>query len=146
MARTLGIPSRIATGYAQGQFDSKLNAYEVYQNNAHTWPEIYFPKYGWIQFEPTASQPQLVRPTTDLANPNAADRQQDPVDDAGKHNPIERPDRAPEDIDTPVGDGAFQSAATARIAAIAAPLHCGGALASAARLVWDSAYEKGGGA
>ena len=39
MARALGIPARIATGYAQGQFDAKLNAYEVYQNNAHTWPE-----------------------------------------------------------------------------------------------------------
>ena len=36
--------------------------YQVYQNNAHTWAEIYFPKYGWIQFEPTASQPLLDAP------------------------------------------------------------------------------------
>jgi hypothetical protein len=61
MARSLGIPSRIATGYAQGQFDPNLNVYEIYQDNAHTWPEIYFPKYGWIQFEPTANQPTVDR-------------------------------------------------------------------------------------
>jgi transglutaminase-like putative cysteine protease len=70
MARTLGIPSRIATGYAQGQFDADLNAYEVRQNNAHTWPEIYFPRYGWIQFEPTASQPRWCAHGRS-ANPNA---------------------------------------------------------------------------
>ena len=62
MARSLGIPSRIATGFAQGTFDSQRGVYQVYQNNAHTWVEIYFPKYGWIQFEPTASQPAIERP------------------------------------------------------------------------------------
>jgi len=149
MARALGIPARIATGYAQGQFDAKLNAYEVYQNNAHTWPEIYFPKYGWIQFEPTASQPAIMRPTVGQANPNAADKEQNPADDAGKLNPRERPNRSPEDIDTPVGDGTFQSAASARLAAIAVVL-IGAALALAvlAGSVWfgTRAYEGGGGA
>jgi transglutaminase-like putative cysteine protease len=61
MARSLGLPSRIATGFAPGTFDSKRGVYQVYQNNAHTWAEVYFPDYGWIQFEPTASQPALNR-------------------------------------------------------------------------------------
>jgi hypothetical protein len=63
MARSLGIPARIATGFAQGTFDSQRNVYQVRQNNAHTWTEIYFPRYGWIQFEPTASQPAIERPS-----------------------------------------------------------------------------------
>jgi hypothetical protein len=62
MARSLGLPSRVATGFAPGTFDSKRGVYQVYQNNAHTWTEIYFPQYGWVQFEPTASQPVIERP------------------------------------------------------------------------------------
>ena len=61
MARSLGIPARIVTGYTQGTFDKDRGAYQVFQFNAHTWPEVYFPQYGWVQFEPTASQPSLVR-------------------------------------------------------------------------------------
>ena len=77
MARSLGIPARIATGFAQGTFDAQRDLYQVYQNNAHTWVEIYFPQYGWIQFEPTASQPAIVRPrpesSTGTTNANAPD-------------------------------------------------------------------------
>jgi len=38
--------------------------YEVRQTNAHTWVEVYFPNYGWIEFEPTASEPGIRRPAT----------------------------------------------------------------------------------
>jgi transglutaminase-like putative cysteine protease len=62
MARSLGLPSRVATGFAQGTFDTRRGVYQVYQNNAHTWTEIYFPQYGWVQFEPTASQQTIERP------------------------------------------------------------------------------------
>ncbi|CAG0934752.1 Protein-glutamine gamma-glutamyltransferase [Thermoflexales bacterium] len=62
MARSLGIPARIVTGFATGTYDSRRGVYQVYQNNAHTWVEIYFPSYGWVQFEPTASQPSIERP------------------------------------------------------------------------------------
>jgi transglutaminase-like putative cysteine protease len=147
MARSLGIPARIATGYAQGQFDSKLNAYEVYQNNAHTWPEIYFPKYGWIQFEPTASQPAIVRPTLNNGKSDTADQPQE-QDNANQPNPRQRPDRAPEDIDTPAG-GTLPTAAASRLRTIATV-----AFIAAAALVlligsaWLGvrAYEGGGGA
>jgi hypothetical protein len=33
----------------------------VRQRDAHAWPEVYFPDSGWIEFEPTASQPDIVR-------------------------------------------------------------------------------------
>jgi len=29
------------------------------QKNAHAWVEVFFPGYGWIQFEPTSSRPTV---------------------------------------------------------------------------------------
>lgn len=78
MARSLGIPARIATGFAQGTYDKQRGVYQVYQNNAHTWVEIYFPKYGWIQFEPTASQPAIVRPLPENQNDTKNGAKPDP--------------------------------------------------------------------
>lgn len=57
MLRSQGIPARIVNGYAQGEFQEEANVYRVRSNNAHTWVEVFFPEYGWIQFEPTASIP-----------------------------------------------------------------------------------------
>ena len=42
MLRHLGIPSRMATGYAPGTFDGK-GTFTVRESSAHTWPEVYFP-------------------------------------------------------------------------------------------------------
>lgn len=63
MLRSLGIPARIAQGYNQGTL-LPTGEYEVRQTNAHTWVEVYFPNYGWIEFEPTASEPGISRPAT----------------------------------------------------------------------------------
>jgi transglutaminase-like putative cysteine protease len=62
MARSVGIPARVAVGYAQGEYDPGLGVFRVRKENAHTWPEVYFPQYGWLEFEPTASETPLVRP------------------------------------------------------------------------------------
>lgn len=62
MLRSQGVPARIVSGYAQGSFDEESSSYRVLASNAHTWVEVYFPKYGWIQFEPTASIPAWDRP------------------------------------------------------------------------------------
>lgn len=61
MARAVGIPARIAVGYAGGEYDEELGGYRVRRSNAHTWVEVYFPDYGWIEFEPTAGEPLIVR-------------------------------------------------------------------------------------
>jgi transglutaminase-like putative cysteine protease len=63
MARVVGIPARVAAGYSQGQYNSDTKAYRVRENNAHAWVEVYFPRYGWVEFEPTASEPAIVRPS-----------------------------------------------------------------------------------
>lgn len=54
MLRLLGIPTRLVNGYGPGQFDSTVNGWVVRGEDAHTWPEVYFPNFGWIPFEPTA--------------------------------------------------------------------------------------------
>ena len=62
MLRSQEIPARVVSGYAQGDFDADNSFYRVRASNAHTWVEVYFPNYGWIQFEPTASIPTIDRP------------------------------------------------------------------------------------
>jgi hypothetical protein len=63
MLRTLGIPARLAAGFAQGTFNAETSVFEVRNRDAHSWVEVYFPRYGWIEFEPTAAQPNIIRPT-----------------------------------------------------------------------------------
>ena len=77
LLRSLGIPARMAVGYARGtlqvtdetelerQFGEQPATviYEVRQGDAHAWPEVFFPGYGWVEFEPTAGQTALQRPS-----------------------------------------------------------------------------------
>jgi hypothetical protein len=53
MLRSLNVPARLAQGYAGGTLDSQVNAYVVRESIGHSWPEVYFPGYGWQRFEPT---------------------------------------------------------------------------------------------
>lgn len=62
MLRSLGIPARLAVGFAQGDTNKEESEFLVYRKHAHAWPEVYFPGYGWIEFEPTGNQMLLERP------------------------------------------------------------------------------------
>jgi len=73
LLRSLGIPARLAVGFAQGTRQSQGNVYQVRQLDAHAWPEVYFPDLGWIEFEPTASQPPLSRPSGESQHDDAVD-------------------------------------------------------------------------
>lgn len=61
LARAAGIPARLVVGYAGGLPDPANARYLVTEANAHAWPEIYFPGYGWIEFEPTTARPPRER-------------------------------------------------------------------------------------
>jgi transglutaminase-like putative cysteine protease len=82
MARTLGIPARVATGFTWGdpigEDESGKTIYRVTGRHTHAWPEIYFDDFGWVAFEPTpgrglpgatsytgaaATQDSLIQPT-----------------------------------------------------------------------------------
>lgn len=55
MARLLGIPARIMNGFSQGHFDAATNAWIVKGSDAHSWVQVYFPNFGWMNFDPTPS-------------------------------------------------------------------------------------------
>jgi transglutaminase-like putative cysteine protease len=76
MARSVGIPARIAAGYSQGDWERDAQAYRVRQHHSHAWVEIYLPRFGWIEFEPTAAEPVIVRPR--VAGGSSDDRPNDP--------------------------------------------------------------------
>jgi hypothetical protein len=73
MARTLGIPSRVAVGFLPGtQTDVLVQgrvAYRVTTQNVHSWPELYFDGIGWTRFEPTPGR-GFVPTYADEANPD----------------------------------------------------------------------------
>jgi transglutaminase-like putative cysteine protease len=54
MARSVGLPARVAVGFTEGQKDRFTEGlFRVKGRNAHAWPEVYFPGSGWVLFEPT---------------------------------------------------------------------------------------------
>lgn len=64
LARAAGLPARLVIGYSSGEYDRQTAQYTVREVHAHSWVEIYFPQIGWVEFEPTASQPAIERPLT----------------------------------------------------------------------------------
>lgn len=61
MARAVGIPARLASGYAQGSYDYDEGRWVVAEKDGHSWVEVYFDGIGWVEFEPTAGLPALDR-------------------------------------------------------------------------------------
>lgn len=73
MLRAEGVPARIVNGYSMGEFLPDSSSYRVRSNNAHTWVEVFFPRYGWIIFEPTSSIPVVELPEGEASgNPGDA--------------------------------------------------------------------------
>jgi len=70
MLREVGVPARVVEGFTSGELDAS-NRYAVRELNAHAWVEVYFPSYGWIEFEPTPSELPFDRAeTTDSGTTN----------------------------------------------------------------------------
>lgn len=57
LARSVGIPARLATGFVPGEQDPVTGTFTVRAKDAHAWAEVWFPKLGWVPFDPTASVP-----------------------------------------------------------------------------------------
>lgn len=66
MLRSQGIPARLAAGFAQGSWDPETETFLVRERDAHTWVEVYFPGYSWVEFEPTADEAPLDREGDDV--------------------------------------------------------------------------------
>lgn len=82
LLRTLGIPARLATGFSVGEFDLNSHRYIVREQNAISWPEVYFPGYGWEEFSPFGGAPLVNRPSASAgaAGDDSANAAGDPGD------------------------------------------------------------------
>ncbi|HEY9046631.1 MAG TPA: transglutaminase-like domain-containing protein [Ohtaekwangia sp.] len=54
MLRSVGIPVRMTTGFMTvDRSDKNKGWYFIYGDQAHAWVEVYFPEYGWLDFDTT---------------------------------------------------------------------------------------------
>jgi len=86
LLRAAGVPARLATGYAVNEYNLDLHKYIVREKDAESWPEVYFPTYGWVEFSPFGGAPLVSRPSTDSNVPPGQDVQQDPIIKGGGPN------------------------------------------------------------
>ncbi|MFC8450204.1 transglutaminaseTgpA domain-containing protein [Kitasatospora sp. NPDC057223] len=75
MARTLGIPSRVALGFTPGD-NAGANTFRVTDRDYHAWPELYFQGAGWLRFEPTPGRGSTPEYSAPVAAPTKAPTQQ----------------------------------------------------------------------
>jgi transglutaminase-like putative cysteine protease len=75
LLRLAGVPTRVVTGFATGKRTGE-DTYDVRDEDAHAWIEVYFPGFGWVPFNPTPAAAEAeVAPGTDiLAAPSATGR------------------------------------------------------------------------
>ena len=100
MARTLGMPSRVAIGFAGGKPGKGLDELVVTSRNAHAWVEIWFDGFGWVQFEPTPRSdsvviPSYTVPTAPTSQPSAQPTTQQTA------QPTVSPSTRPSDVNEP---------------------------------------------
>jgi hypothetical protein len=61
--RQLDIPARYVEGYLQGEPDgSDPRKRTVKSSDGHAWVQVYFPNFGWVDFDPTGSPDQEAAP------------------------------------------------------------------------------------
>jgi transglutaminase-like putative cysteine protease len=63
MLRTLGIPSRLATGFQSGVYNPISDLWMVRASDAHSWVEAWIPGHGWTTFDPTPPDLSAHSPT-----------------------------------------------------------------------------------
>ena len=64
MMRALGYPARVAVGFFVGEhiYDDETETYTLTEEDSWTWPEVYFPGLGWVEFNPTPFRATVSRP------------------------------------------------------------------------------------
>jgi len=53
LMRELGVPARYVLGYLPGKDPENDGTWSVDRGAAHAWVEVWFPTYGWVEFDPT---------------------------------------------------------------------------------------------
>lgn len=71
MARVVGVPARLVTGYLPGRYNPFTGFWEVRTSDAHAWTEIYVAGVGWVPFDATPGSPNPTEFSEDQAAPPA---------------------------------------------------------------------------
>ncbi len=53
MLRSRRVPARLVNGFQMGEYNEAADVYTIRQSDAHSWVEAYFPRHGWVAFDPT---------------------------------------------------------------------------------------------
>ncbi|MFC1989574.1 DUF4129 domain-containing transglutaminase family protein [Chloroflexota bacterium] len=53
LLRSADVPTRLCTGYFQNETAKNTGKIIIRAQDYHAWPEVYFPGYGWVEFEAT---------------------------------------------------------------------------------------------
>lgn len=71
LLRSMGIPSRVVTGFLTvDRSDKNTGWYWFYEDQSHGWVQVYFPEYGWIDFDTTVGNDDAQQsPTPDGTPP-----------------------------------------------------------------------------
>lgn len=62
MARSVGLPARLAVGYRPGEIRSDEHRVVVRRSDAYAWPEVALSGVGWVAFDPTPQDLSLTSP------------------------------------------------------------------------------------
>ncbi len=83
MLRSVGVPARMAAGYAPGVLDI-TGRWAVRDSDSHGWTQAYFPGHGWIDFEPTTAWDAVDRGelTASTSDPDGQGNSEDPLIDS----------------------------------------------------------------
>jgi transglutaminase-like putative cysteine protease len=57
LLRSLGMPSRLVTGYGPGSRNAFTGYFDVRGSDAHAWVEVLYPRSGWVAYDPTFGVP-----------------------------------------------------------------------------------------
>jgi transglutaminase-like putative cysteine protease len=114
MARSLGIPARVAVGFTPGTYAGNADgpSYLVTTDDLHAWPELFFTGIGWVRFEPTpgiGSTPAFAgQPST---NTNAPDPSNSPTPEPSSSPSLNPPRPTPTPTVSPSSGASPEEAA-----------------------------------
>src|SRR6266568_3525536 len=108
MARLLGVPARIVNGFSFGHFDTQRKVWVVNGEDAHSWVQVYFPHFGWINFDPT---PGFSLNNSTHPSKSGSTTPPSSTGHSGKHTPKPGSARGTRPIGNPTGTGEGFSAA-----------------------------------
>ena len=84
LARSAGLPSRVAVGFSPGNYNTLSNMFEIYEYHAHAWTQIYIERLGWLTMD--ATPPSAIQSRT---LPTGLGQLRDPFDDEWRITPPE---------------------------------------------------------